>query len=81
MHSNNQTLEAEMAKVARVGKKEEISFAEEAQAWPGIWLSEKLKKYGDYLLAFRDLSGQPLEPKLLINNKDKNAVTEDDLEN
>ena len=80
LRSKNQTLEAEMAKVARVGKKEEISFAEEAQAWPGIWLSEKLKKYGDYLLAFRDLSGQPLEPKLLIDNKDKNAVTEDDLE-
>ena len=80
LRSKNQTLEAEMAKVARVGKKEEVSFAEEAQSWPGIWLSEKLKKHGDYLLAFRDLSGQPLEPKLLIDNKDKNSVTEDDLE-
>lgn len=46
-----------MSKVARVGKKEEVSFAEEAQTWLGIWLSEKFKKHGDYLLAFRDLSG------------------------
>lgn len=80
LRSKNQTLEMEMSKVARVGKKEEVSFAEEAQTWPGIWLSEKLKKHGDYLLAFRDLSGEPLEPKLLIDNKDKNSVTEDDLE-
>ena len=59
LRSTNQTLQMEMAKVARVGKKEEISFAEEAQTWPGIWLSEKLKKHGDYLLAFRALSGEP----------------------
>lgn len=80
LRSKNQTLEMEMSKVARVGKKEEISFAEEAQTWPGIWLSEKLKKHGDYLLAFRALSGEPLDPKLVIDNKDKNSVTEDDVE-
>jgi len=80
LRARNQNMEMEMSKVARVGKKEEVSFAEEAQTWPGIWLSEKLKKYGDYLLAFRDLSGQPLDPKLLIDNKDKSTVTEDDLE-
>jgi hypothetical protein len=80
LRAKNQNLEMEMSKVARVGKKEEISFEEEAQTWPGIWLSEKLKKYGDYLLAFRDLSGQPLDPKLLIDNKDKSTVTEDDIE-
>lgn len=67
--SRSQNLEMEMSKVARVGKKEEVSFAEEAQTWPGIWLSEKFKKHGDYLLAFRDLSGQPLDPKLLIDNE------------
>ena len=71
LRTKNQNLEMEMSKVARVGKKEEVSFAEEAQTWPGIWLSEKFKKHGDYLLAFRDLSGQPLDPKLLIDNKDR----------
>jgi hypothetical protein len=80
LRSKNQTLEMEMSKVARVGKKEEVSFAEEAQAWPGIWLSEKLKKYGDYLLAYRDVSGEPLDPKMVVDNKDKNSVTEDDVE-
>jgi hypothetical protein len=80
LRTKNQTLELEMAKVARVGKREEISFAEEAQTWPRIWLSEKLKKHGDYLLAFRDLSGEPLDPKMVVDNKDKNSVTEDDVE-
>ncbi len=80
LRTKNQTLEVEMSKVARIGKKEEVSFAEEAQTWPGIWLSEKLKKYGDYLLAYRDPSGEPLEPKMVVDNKDKNSVTEDDVE-
>jgi chromosome segregation ATPase len=80
LRSKNQTLEMEMSKVARVGKKEEVSFAEEAQTWPGIWLSEKLKKYGDYLLAYRDASGEPLDPKMVVDNKDKNSVTEEDVE-
>jgi hypothetical protein len=80
LRTKNQTLEMEMSKVARIGRKEEIGFAEEAQAWPGIWLSEKLKKYGDYLLAYRDPGGEPLDPKMVIDNKDKNSVTEDDVE-
>jgi hypothetical protein len=80
LRTKNQTLEMEMSKVARIGRKEEIGFAEEAQAWPGIWLSEKLKRYGDYLLAYRDPSGEPLEPKMIVDNKDKNQVTEDDVE-
>jgi hypothetical protein len=33
LSTKNQTPEAEMSQVARVGRKEEISFAEEAQTW------------------------------------------------
>jgi DNA repair exonuclease SbcCD ATPase subunit len=73
-------LQLEMAKVARIGKREEINFAEEVATWPGIWLSEKLKRYGDYLLAYRDARGEPLEPKMVLDNKDKSSVTEDDVE-
>jgi hypothetical protein len=80
LRAKNQTLEVEMAKVARVGRKEEIDFAEEVQAWPGIWLSEKLKKYGDYFLAYRGPSGEALEPKMVIDNKDKQGVTEEDVD-
>jgi hypothetical protein len=80
LRSQNDALKLQMSKVTRVGRKEEIDFAEEAQTWPGIWLSEKLKRYGDYLLAYRDLSGEPLEPKMVVDNKDKNSVTEDDVE-
>jgi hypothetical protein len=50
------------------------------QTWPGIWLSEKLRKHGDYVLAYRDLCGEPLEPRMVVDNKDKNSVTEDDVE-
>ena len=80
LRTKNQNLEAEMSKVARVGRKEEISFAEEAATWRGIWLSEKLKRYGDYILAYRDPSGEPVDPKMVIDNKDKNCVTEEDVE-
>jgi hypothetical protein len=68
-----------MAKVARVGKREEMSFEEEARTWAGIAVSEKLPKNGDYVLAYRDPSGAPLEPCLLVDNKDKATVTEGDI--
>jgi hypothetical protein len=42
-------------------------------------VSEKLPKNGDYLLAFRDPSGAQLEPRLLVDNKDKAAITEGDI--
>jgi hypothetical protein len=32
-----------MAKVARVGKKEELDFAEKAGSWRGIWISENCR--------------------------------------
>ncbi len=74
-----QKLEAELAKVARVGRREEMSFQEEARTWPGVWISDKLSRYGDYLLAYRDPSGESLDPRMVIDNKDKDAITEDDV--
>jgi len=44
LRERNHQLETEMAKVARVGKREEISFAEEARTWAGIVVSEKLSE-------------------------------------
>src|ERR1039458_4183761 len=79
VQARNQALEAEMAKVARVGKKEELSFAEEVHTWPGIWLSAKLPRHGDYLLAFRDPAGNAADPKMVVDNKDKATISEPDI--
>ena len=79
LRERNQELESEMMKVARVGKREEMDFADEVRTWAGIHISDKLLKNGDYLLAFRDPSGKALEPRLLIDNKDKAAITESDI--
>jgi hypothetical protein len=75
----NQQLEAEMSKVARIGKREEMDFADEARTWAGICVSEKLPRNGDFILAYRDPSGAPLEPLMLIDCKDKSAITEADM--
>jgi hypothetical protein len=80
LRQRNQELESEMAKVARVGKLEEVSFADEARTWPGISVSEKLSKNGDFILAYRDPSGAPAQPKMLVDNKDKAVVAESDLD-
>ena len=79
LKDRNQQLEAEMQKVARIGKRQEIEFAEEAAGFPGIWISEKLPRQGDYLLAFRDPAGNPLDPKMVVDNKDKASITEGDI--
>ncbi len=79
VRERNQELEAEMSKVARVGKREEMDFADEARTWAGICVSEKLPKNGDFILAFRDPSGAPLEPRIIVDNKDKASVAEGDL--
>jgi predicted nuclease with TOPRIM domain len=79
LRERNQQLESEMAKVAHVGKREEMDFAEEARTWAGIAVSEKLPKNGDFLLSYRDSSGAPLEPRIILDNKDKACVTEGDL--
>jgi hypothetical protein len=68
-----------MSKVARRGKLEETSFEEEVRAWPGIGISEKLPKNGDFILAYRDPSGAVQEPRLLVDCKDKLAISETDI--
>ncbi len=79
LRERNQQLEGEMAKVAHVGKREEMDFAEEARTWAGIAVSEKLPKNGDFLLAYRDPSGAALAPRMVVDNKDKASVSEGDL--
>jgi hypothetical protein len=79
LRERNQQLEGEMSKAARRGKLEEISFEEEARAWAGIVVSEKLPRNGDFILAFRDPSGAPMEPCILVDNKDKATVSEGDI--
>ena len=79
LRDRNKQLEAEMAKVARVGKKEELDFAEEAHSWMGIWVGEKLPRNGDYLMAFSDAAGNALEPIMVIDNKDKATIVESDI--
>jgi predicted nuclease with TOPRIM domain len=80
LRERNHALEAEMAKVARVGKREEMEFADEARTWAGIAVSEKLPRNGDFILAYRDPSGAPLEPRMLIDNKDKSTIAESDID-
>jgi len=79
LRERNQELETEMAKVARVGKKEEMDFAEEARSWPGVWVSEKLSRNGDFLMAFADAAGNALEPSMVVDNKDKATVAQTDI--
>jgi hypothetical protein len=79
LRDRNQQLEAEMAKVARVGKREERDFADEVRSWPGIWIGEKLPRNGDFLMAFSDAAGNALDPIMVIDNKDKATVAEADI--
>jgi len=79
LRDRNQQLESEMAKVARVGKKEEVDFAAEARSWAGIWVGDKLPRNGDYLMAFADAAGNALEPTMVVDNKDKATVAEADI--
>jgi hypothetical protein len=80
LREKNHLLEGEMSKVARVGKREEMDFAEEARTWAGVWISDKLPRNGDFILAYRAPNGEPTEPKILIDNKDKSAVAEGDID-
>jgi hypothetical protein len=79
LRERNQQLGLELSKVARIGKREEMEFADEARTWPGIVVSEKLPRNGDFLLSYRDPSGAPTEPRIVIDNKDKANVTEGDI--
>jgi hypothetical protein len=80
LREKNQLLEGEMSKVARIGKREEMTFEEEARTWAGVWISDKLPRNGDFILAYRAPNGEPTEPKILIDNKDKSAIAEGDID-
>ena len=80
LREQNHELEAEMSKVARIGAREEADFVQEARTWAGICVSEKLTRNGDFILAYRDSSGAPVEPRMLIDNKDKAIVGENDID-
>jgi hypothetical protein len=69
LRERNHELESDVAKVARIGKREEVDFAEEVRTWAGIHIGDKLGKNGDYLLAFRDPGGAAIEPRLPVDNK------------
>jgi chromosome segregation ATPase len=79
LRERNQELEGELSKAARRGRLEEASFEEEARTWAGFSISEKLPKGGDYILAYRDPSGAPLEPRMLVDVKDKSLIQETDV--
>lgn len=79
LHERNQELELEMSKVARVGRREEMDFANEARTWTGVSV-ERVTRNGDYILAYRDETGSLMEPRMLIDNKDKSVITEGDLD-
>jgi hypothetical protein len=80
LRERNQELEGEMSKAARIGKREEMDFAEEARTWAGVCISEKLPRNGDFILSFRAPNGDPTEPKILIDNKDKSTIAECDID-
>jgi ADP-ribose pyrophosphatase YjhB (NUDIX family) len=80
LRKEKQALETELSRVARVGRREEMDFVDEARTWAGICVSEKLPKNGDFLLSYRDASGAPLEPRMLVDNKDKSVISEADID-
>jgi hypothetical protein len=80
IREKNHELEAQMSKVARVGKREEMDFADEARTWAGICISEKLSRNGDFILSYRAPNGDPTEPKILIDNKDKSVIVGGDID-
>jgi hypothetical protein len=80
LRERNQVLASELSKVAHIGKREEMDFAEEARSWAGIWISDKLPRNGDFILCYRAPNGEPAEPKILIDNKDKSTIAESDID-
>jgi predicted nuclease with TOPRIM domain len=80
LRERNESLSSELSKVARIGKREEIDFADEVRSWAGIWISDKLPRNGDFLISYRAPNGDPTEPKILIDNKDKSTITETDID-
>ncbi|MBE7491418.1 MAG: hypothetical protein HS108_06640 [Planctomycetes bacterium] len=73
-------LEKQLSATAVQGRVEERAFADIVAEIPGIWISDKLKKYGDYLVRLRGPDGQPLEGStLVVDNKDKEKFTPEDI--
>jgi hypothetical protein len=62
-----------------VGKLEEADFAQEARNWAGISV-ESVNKNGDFILAYRDPSGAPVEPRMVVDNKNKSVISESDID-
>ena len=80
LRKRNQELEGEMSKTARIGKREEMTFEEEVRTWAGVWISDKLPRNGDFILAYRAPNGDPVDPRILIDNKDKCTIAESDID-
>jgi hypothetical protein len=80
VRERNQEIEGELSKAARIGKREEMTFEEEVRTWAGVWISDKLPRNGDYILAYRAPNGDSLEPQILIDNKDKLTIAESDID-
>ena len=80
VRERNQELEGEMSKAARIGKREEVTFEQEVRTWAGVWISDKLPRNGDFILAYRAPNGEPAEPKILIDCKDKLLIAESDVQ-
>jgi hypothetical protein len=78
LRGQNQELEAQMARVSRIGRREEMDFADEARTWPGVCL-EGISRNGDFILNYRDPSGAVIPPRILIDNKNKTVVAESDI--
>jgi len=78
LREKNQELEGQMAKVSRIGKREEMDFADEARTWPGVSL-EGISRNGDFILNYRDPSGAVIPPRILIDNKNKTVLAESDI--
>ena len=80
VRERNGELEGELSKAARIGKREEMTFEEEVRTWAGVWISDKLPRNGDYILAYRAPNGDPVDPRILIDNKDKSTIAESDID-
>jgi hypothetical protein len=80
LRERNQLLEGELAKVARVGKREEVTSEQEVRTWAGVWISDKLPRNGDFILAYRAPNGEPVDPRILIDCKNKLVIAESDIE-
>jgi len=57
-----------------------VTFEQEVRTWAGVWISDKLPRNGDFILAYRAPNGEPLDPRILIDNKDKCTIAESDID-